>query len=166
MSPATSGPHVASRPSALRYYGGWFFFILGWVMPLMIPLVPLLGFGAETTAVLAGGLLVGGPELAVVFAVALWGKETFSYFLERTKRLFMRLLLPRTVSPARYYTGLVLLIAASFPSWVLAYAPHLVSDATRILILATADAVFILSFFVLGGDFWGKVRALFIPGPA
>jgi hypothetical protein len=48
--------------------------------------------------------------------------------------------------------------------WLVSYAPHLVPGYTehRIALNITADFLFIVSLFVLGGDFWGKFRALFI----
>jgi len=46
---------------------------------------------------------------------------------------------------------------------VFAYAPHWIGDGSRIAIMATADLVFIASFFVRGGKCWAKVRALFTP---
>ncbi|MBW1773551.1 MAG: hypothetical protein JRJ82_11760 [Deltaproteobacteria bacterium] len=37
-------------------------------------------------------------------------------------------------------------------------------EAFRFWISLVGDAMFVCSFFVLGGDFWDKVRALFIHG--
>ncbi len=44
------------------------------------------------------------------------------------------------------------------------YAPDLIPgyDENRIVMNLVADFLFIVSFFVLGGDFWDKFRALFI----
>ena len=156
-------PASPPRPSGLRYHAGWVFFILSFVLPLCGLLVPLMGLDKATTALLTGGLLVGGPELAIVIAVALWGKETFNYFMGQTKGLLRKLAPPERVSPARYRFGLVLIVGICLPSWLFAYVPYWIDDASRIPVLATADLVFIASFFVLGGEFWAKVRALFTP---
>jgi len=154
---------MMSRPSGCRYFAGWFFFILSFLMPLLVPFIPMLGVNKAMTAILMGGFLVGGPEVIMVIAIVLWGKSTFDYFMGHVYRFFKRLAPPNSVSTTRYFIGLVLLFGSFLPSWSLAYAPKLVTDSTRIYILLSFDAIFIISFFVLGGDFWEKVRALFMP---
>lgn len=163
MSNSPSSFSMRLRPSGCCYYLGWIFFVLSFVMPLFIPFLPMLGLNQTITGILMGGFLVGGPELVMVIAVALWGKATFDYFMGRFYDLLKRLVPSDSVSTIRYYIGLILLISSFFPSWLLAYFPMLVSDALRFYIVFTFDIVFIISFFVLGGDFWEKVRALFIP---
>lgn len=154
---------AVTLPSGLRYYGGWFFLSLSVALPLCGLAVPMLGLSKSVTAVLTGALVVGAPEIATVIAIALWGKETFNYFIGRGKGMLKKLLPPATVSPARYRLGLVLFIGSGLPCWLLAYFPHWVDASSRTPILVTADFAFIASFYVLGGDFWGKVRALFTP---
>ena len=123
----------------------------------------MLSSNKVITAILMGGLLVGGPEIIMVIAIALWGKTTFDYFMGYIYRFFKRLAPSASVSTTRYYIGLILFISSFFPSWILAYAPTLVSNSARIYIVFTFDILFIISFFVLGGDFWEKIRALFMP---
>lgn len=154
-------PAPTAPPSGLRYYGGWFFFLLSFILPLSGLLVPMLGLDKATTAVLVGAMVVGGPEVSVIIAVALWGKETFQYFLGRAKGLLKMFLPPEYVSAARYRFGLVLFIVSGLPCWLLAYFPHWVDNGHRLRVLVAADLAFIFSFYVLGGHFWGKVRALF-----
>jgi hypothetical protein len=117
-------PVSPTRPSGLRYRAGRVFFILSFVLPLCGVCVPLMGLDKATTAPLIGGLLVGGPELAIVIAVALWGKETFTYFMGRAKGLLRTLAPPEHVSPARYRFGLFLIVGSCIPSWLFVYAPH------------------------------------------
>lgn len=151
------------RPSGWRYYLGWFFFVLSFLLPFFAPLISLLSMSKTMKAMLIGSLLVGVPELIMVIAIALWGKKTFDYFMSYIYRFFKRFVPKAHVSPARYYIGLVLLISSFFPTWILAYFPTIVSDSLRIAILVFFDVMFVSSFFVLGGDFWEKVRALFTP---
>ena len=166
MTPAledAAAPAAAARPSGFRYRAGWVFFVLSFVLPLAGLLVPFLGLHKATTVVVTGALLVGAPEVAIVVAVALWGKETFAYFMGRAKGLLRLVAPPERVSPARYRLGLVIIAASFLPSWVFAYAPHWLHDDSRIPVLVAADLVFVASFFVLGGEFWARVRALFTP---
>ena len=67
----------------------------------------------------------------------------------------------------RYYIGLVMLILPGIYAWVLMYMslewiPGFPEH--RIPIALSLDFIFICSFFVLGGDFWDKLRALFVHG--
>lgn len=67
------------------------------------------------------------------------------------------------VSRDRYRVGLIMLIT---PIVVLT-AMHLVdefhlSHETRVIISLVMQSTFLVSFFVLGGDFWDKARALFV----
>lgn len=154
---------AATRPSQLRYLGGWVFFLLSLLLPVGGMLVPLLGLDKATSALLVGGMVVGAPEICVVAAISLWGRETFNYFLGQAKGLFRRLLPPAHVSPFRYRFGLLVFWGSALPCWLLAYFPHWLEDKSRVAVLVGADFAFIFSFYILGGDFWGKLRALFTP---
>jgi hypothetical protein len=50
------------------------------------------------------------------------------------------------------------------PTYVMAYAPQCLPDASpaRLYVNLAADFIFAASLFVLGGDFWDKLTALFI----
>ena len=153
-------------PSPLRFYGGWICFVLSWTLPLSSMAVPMLGLDKATTALVMGALIVGVPEVFMVLAAVLWGKETLAYFLVRAKGMLARLLPPMQVSPNRYRLGLVMFVLSSLPCWVLAYFPHWMDAPDRVRLLASADFTFVASFYVLGGNFFGKLRALFTPDPA
>lgn len=67
------------------------------------------------------------------------------------------------VSHDRYRIGLIMLVT---PLIVLT-AMHLVTEVTlthekRVIISLVMQTMFLASFFVLGGDFWDKARALFV----
>jgi len=165
MSSASSSSSNEPIPSGWHYYGGWFFFILSFIMPLLSPLITMFGFNKTITTILMSGFFVGGPELIMMLAIALWGKSTFNYFMGYLYKLLSSLKPANTVSAVRYYIGLVLLIGCFIPSWIISYLPNLVSNTTRIYIVIVFDVIFVISFFVLGGDFWEKIRAVFIPNP-
>jgi len=139
-------------------------FLLGWICPLFIPLVTRSTLSGEWKSMLSGALLVGAPEIFSLLSIAILGKDGFNYLKERIFALLRRAAPSATVSRARYRTGLaiwgLLFVYGSFV-W---YAPHLVPGYAehRIAMNLAADALFILTLFVLGGDFWEKFRALFI----
>jgi hypothetical protein len=93
-------------------------------------------------------------------AVAVMGKPGFNYL----KELLTGYMKPKqTVSPGRYRLGLVLLIIAFGFDQIVNYLPGLLIDwsANKIAWSLVADGVFLVSLFILGGDFWDKLKALF-----
>jgi hypothetical protein len=71
---------------------------------------------------------------------------------------------PDRVSLARYRIGLVMFGIPLLFGWLSPYLQNLIPqyEENRILLSAAGDLVFVSSIIVLGGDFWDKVRALFV----
>ena len=71
---------------------------------------------------------------------------------------------PDRVSRVRYHLGLGMFLLPILFGWLVPYAPHLVPGygVHRFTINIVGDLLLISSLFVLGGDFWDKLRALFI----
>jgi hypothetical protein len=146
-----------------RFYTGMAAMALAIVMPLAALFVPLLGLPTAQSAVLAGILLAGGPEVLCILAVALLGKDTFKYFTHRATQAFRRAVVDQPASKARYYTGLAIILLSWIPAYVYAYLPAaLPGGNTRIYILAAMDLAFVASVFLMGGEFWEKVRRIFV----
>ncbi len=150
--------------------GGWRFrvgvivFVVSFLCPLLIPLVAASELSTEMKATLSGLLAVGIPELGAIIAVAIMGKPGYSEMKRRIFALFNKYGPPKEVSLARYRVGLVMFVVPIFFAWLQPYAELLIAaDEMREPYMAiVGDLIFILSFFVLGGDFWGKVQALFV----
>ncbi|MBM3543185.1 MAG: hypothetical protein FJX44_01560 [Alphaproteobacteria bacterium] len=106
------------------------------------------------------GLLIFGFEILMFPAVALMGKENFDRIVSRVKGV----VLAGKVSRTRYTIGLVLLIGAIAYAWLGTYVPELMpSDpSARLWANLALDLVLVASLFVLGGEFWDKLRALFL----
>ncbi len=146
-----------------RFYTGMAALVLSLVMPLFAFLVPLLGLSLAQSAAVVGLLIAGGPEVVGLVGIALLGRNAFLYFTYKLKTALRGVVLPKRVSKQRYYFGLSVSLASLLPLYVYGYFPNwLPSGDTRIYILATADVSFILSMFVMGGEFWEKFRRLFI----
>lgn len=142
---------------------------LGFALLLLSALIPLSGFWVASLAlpvaiktVLIGALTVGGPEILALLAVALLGKSTFDLICVKFQAGFKELIPRGAVGKTRYLTGLALFSLSFFPSYVLAYMPNLLTAAWRIYLCVSADLVLIISLFILGGDFWDKLKALFV----
>jgi hypothetical protein len=165
LAPRTESSAPEAEPPALeknwRYYAGLTALALALVLPLFSFAVPLLGLPAGTSTLIAGALVAGGPDVLGVLAVLLLGKSAVRYFAARTKQAILRAVLAERVSRARHYVGLAVLFTSWLPSWIFAYAPSLAPAGTaRIWLLAGADLAFLGSFFILGGEFWQKLRDL------
>jgi hypothetical protein len=156
----------ASRPALKknwRFWTGMTALVLAGVMPLLALLVPLLGLSVGASAGLMGVLVAGGPEVLMLAAAALLGKDTLHYFIARAKRLFWAVVTVRPVSKVRYYAGLVLALVSFVPFYIYGYAPDLLPGGqARIVILAGSDLSFIFSVFLMGGEFWDKLGKLFV----
>jgi hypothetical protein len=151
-------------PTGWRFRLGLFFFALGWICPLFIPLVTRSDLPVETKTLLSGFLLIGVPEIFSVISIVILGKSGFEYIKTKLFTL-LKLAVPQgPVSRMRYRIGLFMLLLHILYANFIFYAPNLVPgylDA-RISMNLTADFLFLLTLLVLGGDFWDKLRALFI----
>lgn len=155
----TEGP-----PPRWRFKLGVGFFVLGWVCPLLIPIVTATDLPTEWKAAVSGLLLVVAPEVLSLACIALLGKAGFNYIKHRAFALFKRAAPKARVSRARYRFGIAIWALLAIFGVFIYYAPDLIPgyDEHRVAMNLVADALFIASFFVLGGDFWEKFRALFI----
>ena len=148
-----------------RLYAGGTIFIAGFLSPLLVPLVTILPFSDGWKTALSGLLLVGVPELAMLVAAAVMGKAGFNY-LKQLLFGFLRkhFAPPETVSQTRYRIGLVLFSVPLLFGWIVPYiAGYLhIFDEHRLVFAIIGDLLLFSSLFVLGGEFWDKLRALFI----
>jgi hypothetical protein len=156
-----------AKPPALkrdwRFYSGMAAMVLSVVVPLSAVFVPVLGLPAAQSAVLAGVLLAGVPEVLCILAVVLLGKDTFQYFAHQATRAFRRAVLERPASKARYYVGLAIILLSWLPAYLYAYVPGVMPGGNaRIYFLAGMDLAFVASVILMGGEFWEKVRRIFI----
>jgi hypothetical protein len=146
-----------------RFYTGMTALVLAVILPLGSVAVPLLGLSMTQSALLVGVMVAGGPEVLCILAIALLGKETFQYLAHRAKLAFRRAVVDKPASKARYYVGLAIILLSWLPAYIYAYAPAaLPGGNARIYILAATDLAFVASVFLMGGEFWEKVRRIFI----
>ncbi len=153
---------VAPARSRLLVGGG--VFIFGWLCPLFVPLVLGSNLAGEWKTTLSGLLLLGIPELFTLAAVAILGKSGFEHLKGIFFVLLRRLAPPDAVSLGRYRVGLVMFLLPVVFAWISIYIPNLIPGfATYPMAFAvTGDVMFIASLLVLGGDFWDKIRSLFV----
>ena len=150
---------------------------VGWRLKLRVPifvlsiLVPVAGIPLVATLDLSGtittsvsGALLGGSEVLGLLAVAVMGKPGYLYIKSRVFGLLRRYRPPQEVSRARYHTGLVMFALPILFGWVTPYVSDLIPNLEDNLFAYAigGDMLLLASLFVLGGDFWDKIRALFV----
>jgi len=141
-------------------------FVAGFLTPLLIPVVTSSSLSTGWKTALSGLLALGIPELFMLIAAAVAGKEGFSYIKSKIYGFLKKHGPPDTVSKTRYRIGLVLFLIPIIAGWLIPYFTHLIPsyEKNSSLINVVGDVVLITSLFVLGGDFWDKLRSLFIYG--
>lgn len=140
-------------------------FVLGQISPLiLIPVVVSLDLSSAWTASLSGVLMFGFPELAILASVAIMGKDGFDFIKGKVFGLFRKIAPPDAVNSTRHRIGLIMFIIPFFIAWLLPYFIDLIPfyNEYKLLINIIGDAILLVSLFVLGGDFWDKIRALFM----
>ncbi len=135
------------------------FLSIGW--PVLIPVLPLLGVSTRGIAAFSGVMVVVA-ELLLVAGAAVAGKEGFALIKANVFRMLRSYGPPRTVSRRRYRIGLVMFAIPLAVGWATPYfGDHLPGFETYSLVYAIAcDVLLLSSLFVLGGDFWDKLRSL------
>ena len=141
-------------------------FVLSIILPLAgIPAVAALGLSTTLTATISGALLFGAEFLGI-FSIGLMGKPGFTYFKTRVSGFFRQYGPPARVSSVRYRIGLVMFCIPILFAWVSVYISRFIPgfESDPVIWGLAGDILLLISLFVLGGDFWDKVRALFIHG--
>jgi hypothetical protein len=146
---------------------GGVIFVAGQLIPLAVPLVASSSIPAVWKTVLTALLLIS-PELFILVAVAVLGKPGFDYLVGLFKKAFGRFFEkhgpPEVVSRRRYRIGLVMFVVPLVLGWATPYMSHHIPgyDTHPILFGLPGDILLLASLFVLGGEFWDKLRGLFV----
>ena len=145
---------------------GLIIFVVGFLSPLLIPLVTASPLSIKLKTVISGGLAVGIPELFSIVAIAIMGKSGFNYIKKRFFRFLKKHAPADSVSRIRYRIGLIMFTFPILFGWLTPYFSRIVPDydVQGLPVILILDATLIVSVFVLGGDFWDKVHGLFIHG--
>jgi hypothetical protein len=149
-----------------RMVVGAIIFITGFLAPLTIPLVTRSDLSVAWKTTLSGLLMAGIPELFMVITVAILGKEGFQFLKGKVMNFLKKHGPPQRVSPTRYKIGLVMFSLPLLLAWLLPYLEHhfTAMEPMPMYIHLGGDVLLLISLFVLGGEFWDKIRALFTHG--
>ncbi|NGX52504.1 MAG: hypothetical protein KR126chlam5_00804 [Candidatus Anoxychlamydiales bacterium] len=147
-----------------KFYTGLVCLILSFFLPLLGFVVPFLKLPTTITVGVITFLTIGGPEAMILAGSVLLGKDGFRYYRNKMFLFFKRKSKPKPVSEIRYYTGLTIMVLSVIPLYLNAYFSEIMpqKEYTKNAILISADLIFVISFFILGGEFWEKYKRLFI----
>ena len=159
-----------------RYKIGLFMIIVGNGGILVALLLPLAGVGAGTV----GALVVGG-EIISLASIAFLGKEGFKAIKSKAFA-FAKAGFVAPVGKTRYNIGITLLCASVLNTYIMAiyawesFAATTAEDPTPVVwgldvaqqgslvfwVFLIGELCFLISIYVLGADWWGKFRSLFV----
>ena len=158
-------PEIKSKS---RLYSGIVIIVLALAMPIWGSiLVSLLGFSPGISAILIGLSIAGGPDLLLVIAATVMGKDSMNYILGNIGKWFKRnFKLAENVSKKRYIWGLILFWGSILIRWAIGFLKPISIAKTGgtdwgFYILIAFEVIWIISIFVLGANFWEKLGALF-----
>lgn len=146
-----------------RLYLGGIVFVIGFMSPLFIPLVTNSDLSVEWKTGISGFLAFGIPEIFIVIAISIMGKQGYEFLKSKFIR-FIKPLAPKDrVSLTRYRIGLIMFSLPIFFGWIAPYLSNLYPLLKNInySYYIIVDIIFFASFFVLGGEFWDRLSGLF-----
>ncbi len=159
----TTNLNAAPPNPGFRFYLGIGMFVTSF---FMLP-TGLVLKGFADTPYLKGLILaafwISAPVMKIT-SIAIMGKPSYLWIQYKFNHFYHHVAELHRVSKTRYNIGLVMFFLPFVPNYILAYSPNLFPDAylLRSGIHFIFDLVVISGLFVLGGDFWDKLRALFI----
>lgn len=153
----------ASAATGWRFKFGICIFIFAFSLWLLVPLAASMGASSARVAAITGAIFVANKVLLLT-CVAVMGKAGFQQLKSLVFGYAKGLAPSGPVGPVRHVVGLVMfclpLVSAMLEPYVDNIWPGLRPNLWQLQ--ALGDLMLIASFFVLGGDFWSKVRALFV----
>jgi hypothetical protein len=164
LDQASSGESSVQAVSKLKFLIGGTLFVGGFLSPLLLPLVTRSDLPGNWKAILSTGLVAGLPEVGMLLAVAVLGKQGFAQLKEMFFSRFRKITEPAAVSATRYRIGLFMFFIPLLLGWLQPYLVHFFPAfaGDNMLPFILMDLVFASSFIVLGAGFWEKIRSLFV----
>lgn len=134
----------------------------GFLSPLLIPAVLDSELSVSMKSIVSGLLAFGIPELFMLAAVAIMGKSGYLFLKDKTRK-FITVVSPQQVSKRRYYTGVLFFVIPITLGLLQPYLAHYIPffQDIPLLWIIISDLLLLVSLFILGGEFWEKLKSLF-----
>lgn len=126
MSNSTVKPETQGMSRA-RFFIGGTLFVVGFLCPLFVPLVTGSDLPGNWKATLTTALMVGLPEVGMLLAAAVLGKQGFAQLKEMFFSRFRKVTEPSAVSANRYRVGLFMFFVPLLLGWLQPYVVHFFS---------------------------------------
>ena len=138
--------------------------VVGFLSPLLIPLVASTNWSIGLKSAVSGLLALGIPEVFMIIGIAIVGKDGYQFLKEKLFAFLKRFAPPDFVSPRRYRIGLIMFGLPIVIGWAGPFLFHFIPGLHELPFWSfiLGDLIFLSSFIVLGGNFWDKLRGLFI----
>jgi hypothetical protein len=168
MAEIAASPTAPAAPPKSRLMLGAAILALAILVKITGPLLIINSdLSAAWKTALSVGLFIVIPKLLIITIIFVLGKAGFAYLkavcLRAIGRAFAPLAPARQVNPVRYRIGLVMFTLPLLEAWLV---PYLETEfpgwAASRPIEWSWDVMLLASFFVLGGEFWDKLRALYV----
>ena len=137
--------------------------VVGFICPLATPLLWELPLSDSIKTLISGALIFGIPEVLMISAIAVMGKEAWEWIKSKLWS-GLEFVSPQRVSKTRYYVGVVLFSVCLIEGAVELNSTYIQNwiekDSTTFQWVM--NILFASSFFIAGGEFWDKIRSIFI----
>ncbi|MEN4922444.1 transporter suffix domain-containing protein [Achromobacter spanius] len=153
----------AAPAAGWRFKCGIGLFILAFALWFLIPIAAAVDAPGSRIAALTGAIFIANKVLLIT-CIAVMGKEGFQQLKGLIFGHAKKLAPAKKVGPVRHAIGLIMFILPLLTSMLEPYVDQIWPGFRPRLWQAqlAGDVMLVASFFVLGGDFWNKLRALFI----
>jgi hypothetical protein len=152
-----------------KYYLGITLFVYSFIPYCISGL--LLFFGIPLGEMMAFiGVFIVSAEVSFALSVVLLGKTVVMALRAKFKEIFKRkktATIAKPISKRRHYTGVTLLLLSFLPDIItvitlfFGYPKTATGDLVLLLIMLTGITLFITGLFVLGDEFWERLKKLF-----
>ena len=140
---------------------------VGFLSPLATPAIWELPISDALKTVISGALIFGIPEVLMIAGIAVMGKEAWDW-IKLKLWSGLNFVSPQRVSKSRYYFGVILFSLCLIEGAVELNSTYIQSwvGSNTSIFQWSMNILFALSFFIAGGEFWDKIRAIFIYDPS
>lgn len=95
--------------------------VIGFMSPLLIPLVIGTSWPVGVKTTISGLLAFGIPEVFMLIAIAVMGKQGYEYIKDKAFKYLKRFAPPDTVTLTRYRIGLIMFSLPLLIGWLQPY---------------------------------------------
>ena len=162
MTEATTQQTSLSTRGRLRLRIALAIFLTGQFLPVLIPVIRATDLSMDWKDGLTALTLVGVPQALTLLTVIILGRAGFRELRSLVSARMRDYVFPEYVSRLRHYLGLLMFLTPLVAGAAFSYFEHVIPILDRLTLRFVLHLMFILSFFVLGGNFWAKFRAAFV----